>query len=107
MTFQDFLFPMATNVSCTLWTLRYVAPEQVPVQYGGLSREGEQEFSIEDPVTQVAIKAATKHIVEFPISEVRTRGKGFEMYFNFIRSSFYFDFSAGFFVTDLLLKDDI
>lgn len=74
------LVSIATNVSisltfaCTLASLcsslRYVAPEQVPVQYGGLSREGEQEFSTEDPVTEVAIKPATKHTVEFPISEV-------------------------------------
>lgn len=80
------LFSISSNVSisldlaCTLVSscscLRYVAPEQVPVQYGGLSREGEQEFSIEDPVTEVAIKAATKHTVEFPISEV---GGGLEL----------------------------
>lgn len=50
---------------------RYIAPEQVPVQFGGLSREGEQEFTVSDSVTEVTIKAATKHTVEFPVSEVR------------------------------------
>lgn len=50
---------------------RYIAPEQVPVQYGGLSREGDQEFSIADPVTELVIKPSTKHTVEIPVSEVR------------------------------------
>lgn len=50
--------------------IRYIAPEQVPVQYGGLSREGEQEFSVADAVTEVTIKAATKHTVELHITEV-------------------------------------
>ncbi|OWM65723.1 hypothetical protein CDL15_Pgr015147 [Punica granatum] len=48
---------------------KYIAPEQVPVQYGGLSREGEQEFTTSDPATEVAIKPTSKHTVEFPISE--------------------------------------
>ena len=43
----------------------------MPVQYGGLSREGEHEFTVSDAVTEVTIKPATKHIVEFPIIEVR------------------------------------
>ena len=42
---------------------RYIAPELVPVQYGGLSREAEQEFTTSDPVTEVTIKPATKHAV--------------------------------------------
>lgn len=49
---------------------RYIAPEQVPIQYGGLSREGEQEFTTSDPVTEVTIKPASKHAIEFAISEV-------------------------------------
>lgn len=51
---------------------RYIAPELVPVQYGGLSREGDHEFTTADPVTEVTIKPATKHAVEFPVSEVTT-----------------------------------
>ncbi|KAL0540451.1 hypothetical protein IC582_020457 [Cucumis melo] len=66
-TKSKFVFAGPSKTAETLF--KYVAPEQVPVQYGGLSREGEQEFSVEDPVTEVAIKAATKHTVEFPISE--------------------------------------
>ncbi|KAE8682232.1 Patellin-4 [Hibiscus syriacus] len=48
---------------------KYIDPEQVPVQYGGLSREGEQEFTVVDAVTEVTIKPATKHTIEFPITE--------------------------------------
>lgn len=49
---------------------RYIAPEHVPVQYGGLSREGEHEFTTSDPVTEITVKPATKHTVEIPVSEV-------------------------------------
>ncbi|XP_030442262.1 patellin-1-like [Syzygium oleosum] len=48
---------------------RYIAPEQVPVQYGGLSTEAEQEFTIAEPATEVTIKLATQHTVEFPLTE--------------------------------------
>lgn len=51
-------------------TFRYIAPEQVPVQYGGLSREGEQEFTTADPATEETIKPSSKHTVEFPVTEV-------------------------------------
>lgn len=50
--------------------IRYIAPEQVPVQYGGLSREGEQEFNVADSATEVIIKPTSKHTVEFSLSEV-------------------------------------
>lgn len=48
---------------------RYISPEQVPVQYGGLKREEEQDFTIADPVSEVAIKPASKHTIEFPVAE--------------------------------------
>lgn len=52
-------------------TFRYIAPEQVPVQYGGLSRrEGEQEFTSADTATEETIKPSSKHTVEFPVTEV-------------------------------------
>ncbi|MBA0843701.1 hypothetical protein Goarm_000867, partial [Gossypium armourianum] len=51
---------------------KYIAPEQVPVQYGGLSRDGEQEFTVADAATEVTIKPATKHNVEFPVTEKST-----------------------------------
>ncbi|KAJ1387770.1 GOLD domain [Sesbania bispinosa] len=47
--------------------LRYIAPEQLPVKYGGLSKDG--EFEISDAVTEITVKPATKHTVEFPVTE--------------------------------------
>ncbi|OIW18242.1 hypothetical protein TanjilG_06326 [Lupinus angustifolius] len=47
--------------------LSYIAPEQLPVKYGGLSKDG--EFGNTDVVTEVTVKPATKHTVEFPVTE--------------------------------------
>ncbi|XP_061362829.1 patellin-3-like [Gastrolobium bilobum] len=66
-TKSKFVFAGPSKSAETLF--KYIAPELVPVQYGGLSREGEQEFTNADPVTEVTIKPATKHTVEFPVSE--------------------------------------
>lgn len=49
---------------------RYIAPEQVPAQYGGLSKEGEEEFTTAEPATEEIIKPASKHTIEFPVTEV-------------------------------------
>ncbi|KAF8025109.1 hypothetical protein BT93_F2069 [Corymbia citriodora subsp. variegata] len=48
---------------------KYIAPEQVPVQYGGLSREGEHEFTAADAATDVTVKPYSKHTIEFPVTE--------------------------------------
>ncbi|KAK3013731.1 hypothetical protein RJ639_008648 [Escallonia herrerae] len=66
-TKSKFVFAGPSKSAETLF--KYIAPELVPVQYGGLSREGEQEFTTADPSTEEIIKPATKHTVEFPISE--------------------------------------
>lgn len=58
------------DVHFFVWSHRYIAPEHVPVQYGGLSREGDQEFTTSDPVTEITVKPAAKHTVEIPVSEV-------------------------------------
>lgn len=50
---------------------RYIAPEQVPVQFGGLYREGESEFTVSDAVTEVTIKPSSKHTIDLALSEVR------------------------------------
>lgn len=52
---------------------RYISPEQVPIQYGGLSVDYcdcNPEFIISDPVTEVNIKPGTKQTVEIIIYEV-------------------------------------
>lgn len=66
-TKSKFVFAGPSKSAETLF--KYIAPELVPLQYGGLSREGEQEFTTADAVTEVTIKPATKHAVEFPVSE--------------------------------------
>ncbi|KAK7258255.1 hypothetical protein RIF29_32833 [Crotalaria pallida] len=66
-TKSKFVFAGPSKSAETLF--KYIAPELVPVQYGGLSREGEQEFTTADPATEATIKPATKHTVEFPVSE--------------------------------------
>ncbi|KAI4332143.1 hypothetical protein L6164_017076 [Bauhinia variegata] len=51
---------------------KYISPEQVPVQYGGLSVDYcdcNPEFSISDPVTDIPIKPTTKQTVEIIIYE--------------------------------------
>ncbi|KAK8651633.1 hypothetical protein V6N13_141223 [Hibiscus sabdariffa] len=65
-------FVFASPAKSTDILFRFIAPEQVPVQYGGLSREGEQEFTVADAATEDIIKPATKHTVEFPITEKST-----------------------------------
>lgn len=50
---------------------RYIAPEQVPVQYGGLSKENDTDFTSADSVTEVIVKPASKHTVEIPATEVQ------------------------------------
>jgi hypothetical protein len=46
----------------------YIAPEQLSVKYGGLSKDG--EFGITDAVTEITVRPAAKHTVEFPVTEV-------------------------------------
>ncbi|KAK4341148.1 hypothetical protein RND71_039649 [Anisodus tanguticus] len=66
-TKSKFVFAGASRSAETLF--QYIVPEQVPVQYGGLSREGEQEFTIADPATEDTVKPAAKHTIEFPVTE--------------------------------------
>ncbi|XP_004299816.1 PREDICTED: patellin-3-like isoform X1 [Fragaria vesca subsp. vesca] len=66
-TKSKFVFAGPSKTAETLF--KYIAPEHVPVQYGGLSKEGECEFTTADPVTEVTVKPACKHTVEIPVSE--------------------------------------
>lgn len=66
-TKSKFVFAGPSKSAETLF--KYIAPEQVPVQYGGLSRDGEQEFTTSDPVTEVVVKPASKYTVEIPVTE--------------------------------------
>lgn len=52
---------------------RYISPEQVPVQYGGLSVDYcdcNSEFTVADPATEMTVKPGTKQTIEIIMSEV-------------------------------------
>jgi hypothetical protein len=49
---------------------RYIAPEQVPVQFGGLFKEDDPEFTTSDSVTELTIKPSSKETIEIPVTEV-------------------------------------
>ncbi|RVW21538.1 Patellin-3 [Vitis vinifera] len=51
---------------------KYISPEQVPMQYGGLSVDYcdcNPDFGIADPVTEITVKPSTKQTVEILVSE--------------------------------------
>ncbi|KAL6338021.1 hypothetical protein AAG906_010583 [Vitis piasezkii] len=64
-TKSKFVFAGPSKSAETLF--KYIAAEQVPVKYGGLSKEG--EFGTADAVTEITVKPATKQTVEFPVNE--------------------------------------
>ncbi|XP_058781329.1 patellin-3-like [Vicia villosa] len=64
-TKSKFVFAGPSKSAETL--LRYIAPEQLPVKYGGLSKDG--GFGITDAVTEITVRPAAKHTVEFPVTE--------------------------------------
>ncbi|KAK8519334.1 hypothetical protein V6N13_133257 [Hibiscus sabdariffa] len=64
-TRSKFVFAGPSKTAETL--LRYIAAEQVPVKYGGLSKDG--EFATTDAVIEENVKPAVKHTVEFPVTE--------------------------------------
>ncbi|GKD85892.1 cellular retinaldehyde binding/alpha-tocopherol transport, partial [Tanacetum coccineum] len=64
---SNFVFAGPSKTAETLF--KYIAPELVPVQYGGLIREGEQDFTASDSITEDIIKPATKHRIQFPVTE--------------------------------------
>ncbi|XP_047162519.1 patellin-3-like [Vigna umbellata] len=62
---SKFVFAGPSKSTETL--LRYIAPEQLPVKYGGLSKDG--EFANTDAVTEITVRPAAKHTVEFSVTE--------------------------------------
>lgn len=49
---------------------RYIAAEEIPVQYGGLKRENDSEFSVKDGAKEAIVKAGSTEVVEIPSPEV-------------------------------------
>ncbi|XP_017969920.1 PREDICTED: patellin-3 [Theobroma cacao] len=64
-TRSKFVFAGPSKSAETLF--RYIAAEQVPVKYGGLSKDG--EFANTDAVSEITVKPSAKHTVEFPVTE--------------------------------------
>ncbi|XP_074583090.1 patellin-3-like [Curcuma longa] len=69
-TKSKFVFAGPSKSAETLF--KFIAPEQVPVQFGGLSKENDPDFSIADTVTEVTIKPSTKHVIQIPVTESST-----------------------------------
>ncbi|KAK6150838.1 hypothetical protein DH2020_015770 [Rehmannia glutinosa] len=61
-------FVVAGPSKSTETLLRYISAEQIPTQYGGLSKE-DGDFGIDDSVTEIIVKPSAKHIVEFPVTQ--------------------------------------
>ncbi|KAK8271340.1 hypothetical protein V6Z12_D11G256400 [Gossypium hirsutum] len=64
-TKSKFVFAGPSKSADTLF--RYITAEQVPVKYGGLSKGS--EFATTEIVTEITVKPAAKHTVEFPVTE--------------------------------------
>ncbi|GJN17011.1 hypothetical protein PR202_gb04049 [Eleusine coracana subsp. coracana] len=69
-TKSKFVFASSAKSAETLF--RYIAPEQVPVQFGGLFKEDDPEFTTSDAVTELTIKASSKETIEIPATENST-----------------------------------
>ncbi|XP_021748896.1 patellin-3-like [Chenopodium quinoa] len=69
-TKSKFVFAGPSKTAETLF--KYVSPEQVPIQYGGLSVDYcdcNPDFTVDDPATVLNLKTATKQFVEIICSE--------------------------------------
>ncbi|PIN04935.1 Phosphatidylinositol transfer protein SEC14 [Handroanthus impetiginosus] len=69
-TKSKFVFSRPSRVTETL--LRYIAAEEIPVIYGGLRRENDPEFSIQDAASEVNVKAGATENIEIPLPEAGT-----------------------------------
>jgi hypothetical protein len=52
---------------------RYISAEEIFVHSGGLKQENDSEFSTEDAVMEVTVKAGTTENIEIPVLEVHTK----------------------------------
>ncbi|KAL2532865.1 Patellin-3 [Abeliophyllum distichum] len=60
-------FVVAGPSKSTETLFKYIAAEQVPTQYGGLSKDG--DFGTADSVTEIILRPSAKHIVECPVTQ--------------------------------------
>ncbi|GAB4861466.1 Patellin-3 [Ancistrocladus abbreviatus] len=69
-TKSKFVFTGPSKTAETLF--KYISPEKVPIQYGGLSVDYcdcNPEFTVDDAATEINIKPTTKQFVEILVSE--------------------------------------
>ncbi|XP_064967984.1 patellin-3-like [Musa acuminata AAA Group] len=66
-TRSKFVFARPSNTAETL--SKYIAPEQVPVRYGGLSKENDPDFTSSDAVTEITIKPSMRQAIEIQVTE--------------------------------------
>ncbi|KAL6512132.1 Patellin-3 [Orobanche gracilis] len=69
-TKSKFMFTGPTKTPDTLF--KYISPEQVPIQYGGLGIdlcECNPEFTLDDPAMEITVKPSTKQTVEIIVNE--------------------------------------
>ncbi|KAJ1397832.1 CRAL/TRIO, N-terminal domain [Sesbania bispinosa] len=64
---KKFILARPQKVTQTL--LKFIAPEHLPTEYGGLMRNCDQDFSAADKVFELKIKGNTVSRVEFPVNE--------------------------------------
>ncbi|XP_022967752.1 patellin-3-like [Cucurbita maxima] len=64
-TKSKFVFAGPSKSAETL--LRYITAQELPVKYGGMSKDG--EFETCDSVTEITVKPSAKHTVEYPVTQ--------------------------------------
>ncbi|CDP03745.1 unnamed protein product [Coffea canephora] len=64
---NKFIFVRSAKVTSTL--LKYINPESLLVQYGGLKRENDIEFSALDKVLELNVPANTYEHIQIPVNE--------------------------------------
>ncbi|KAL3637603.1 hypothetical protein CASFOL_018771 [Castilleja foliolosa] len=67
-TKSKFVFSRPSRVTETL--LKYITASEIPVEYGGLRREDNPDFSIEDAASEVIVRAGATGTIEIPAPEV-------------------------------------
>ncbi|KAK4347392.1 hypothetical protein RND71_033731 [Anisodus tanguticus] len=70
-TKSKFVFARSAKVTETL--LKYIPIQEIPIQYGGLKREIDFEFSVSDCETkQILLKAGSTETIEIPAADVES-----------------------------------
>ncbi|KAL2474796.1 Patellin-4 [Abeliophyllum distichum] len=70
-TKSKLVFARPSKVTETL--IKYVPIQEIPIQYGGLKRENDYEFSVSDgEASEVVIKAGSSEVIEMPATEAES-----------------------------------